>query len=250
MSLLLLLVSLFLVAVAEALVGSTVLTSAFAQPDGRESAWPAVAAGAGLALLLVLVGGGRAPHWGFLLGAGEAVVDLPGPGLLFGLALLAALGGAILLAAERLGSAASTPTSIVARLTGQRLLLLALGLLGLGIGFGLAQGLDRSAPALRAGAHELAALAALTGVLGLALGQRLGAAEIHVCGALRLASGVTLLATAGLGLEGWLRQGSYATPPAVAAACASLLGLAALEPTHLALPPRVLFLASLAFLLV
>jgi hypothetical protein len=140
-----------------------------------------------------------------------------------------------------------------ARLFGQRLLVLAAGLAGLGAAVVVAQGLSRSRPALAAGALDLAALLVSLGLLVLGV-MRLLAPVAPEAAAVRRARGERMLglaaalATVGAaaaGLEAWRAEGSYATPSVAEAVSAAVLGLVAVQPTRLPLLRAFLFFMGL-----
>jgi hypothetical protein len=220
---------------------------------GAGAAGAAAAGGAALCLSLATLDGGRVLRWAFGLGSGPARLELPGAGFLLGLTLLASWAGTVSLAAHLLA-----PSVVGARTLGQRLLILAGGLASLGIGFILFQGLGQGPEALAESATGVVGCSLAAGLLVLGLKALLespGAVDpspretsAGLTG--RLATLLALLAVAAAGGEGWLRQGTYATPFVSAAVAAGLLGLAALEPARLVLTRRAAFLASLVFLLV
>jgi hypothetical protein len=208
------------------------LSSTAERVDARRTA-----AGAGLLLAVTLAAAdaGHVLRWSYL--------GLPGAGLLLGLALLASAGGALLVAAEVLASG-----SALARVTGRRLLLLAVGFAILGAAFALLSAADAS---------SLVVLLAATGTLVVALvfllqGPAAGDARFVLERAdmeTRIASVLAVLGVAATGYEAWLRQASYATPATAAATAAGLAGLAAVEPTRFALARRLLLLCALIYAL-
>jgi hypothetical protein len=244
-----------LAALAAASAASAVSRSVAARvAAGLDVSWIATAAGALASAALAGLGGGQVARWRFALGGGELHAHFPGPGLLLGLGLLAATGGALVLAAHRLGPPPGAAPSALARLAGQRLLLLAAGLLALGSGFVLAQGMDGRAATLAAGAGEVAGLVFVAGLLIVALMVHLGPrgatqGEGLAARETRVAAGLAVLAAAACGAEGVLRSASYATPAALAASAAALGGLAALEATRLTLARRALFFGALLWFL-
>jgi len=219
---------------------------------GADAGGAAVAGGAALCLSLVTLDGGRVLRWAFGLGTGPARLELPGAGLLLGLTLLASWAGTVALSAHLLA-----PSVAGARTLGRRLLILAAGLASLGIGFTLFQGLGRGSEALAAGATRVVGCALATGLLVLGLkallatpGKADPAPRETGAGLLgRLAALLALVAAGAAGGEGWLRQGTYATPFVSAGVAAAILGLTALEPSRLVLTRRVAFLAALVLLL-
>jgi hypothetical protein len=179
-------------------------------------------------------------------------LELPGAGLLLGLTLLSSWAGTASLVAHLLA-----PSVVGARTVGQRLLILAGGLAALGVGYILFQGLGRGPAALAESATGIVGCSLAAGLLVLGLKALLDgpgavdpsppATSAGLAG--RLATLLALLAAGAVGGEGWLRQGTYATPLVSAAVAAGLLGLAALEPARLVVTRRVAFLAGLVFLL-
>jgi hypothetical protein len=219
---------------------------------GADAAWAAAAGGAALCLSIATLDRGRVLRWAFGLGSGPTRLELPGAGMLLGLTLLSSWAGTAALVAHLLA-----PSVAGARTVGQRLLILAGGLAALSLGFILFQGLGRGPSALAESSTGVVGclLAAGLLVLGLkALLEGRGAVDPSPPGpsaglAGRLATLLALLAVGAAGGEGWLRQGTYATPFVSAAVAAGLLGVAALEPARLVLTRRVAFLAGLVFLL-
>lgn len=246
-------VSAIVAAVAAAVAAIALDSSATSRAaSGADPRWAAVIGGAALCLAAAAPGGGRVLAWGYALGSGPSRIDLPGAGLLLGLALLASLAGTLLLAAHLLAGSHPPPGGRAVVL-GRRLLLLGAGVGALVVGYVVARGLSYGEAALSAGAVPVAALAAATGLLALALvvvlgepvGDDVERQESQADHATRLAVVLAVVAAAVAGFEGWLRQGTYATPTVAALASAALLGLAALQPTRLGLLRLLLFLAFL-----
>ena len=210
---------------------------------------PVLAAGMALVLILLLVDRGAVLAWSFGVAAGAGRVPLAGAGVLLGAALVAALGGCLLLLAQRLAG-----TSGDARPAGRAALGLAVVLAGAGLLLALVR--MASLPGEVEGASRLAltgvagAVAVLAGSLfatrrGAApLASRLGAIALPLA-----AWGAVVLAVA-LGVSGVLRDGTYATPVAASAAATALLGLSALETTVAPGPRRLAFLLALLALAV
>jgi hypothetical protein len=221
------------------------------QRSGADRAWPAVLGGFAVCLAAALRGEGESLAWRFSLGTAEATVQIPGAGLLVGLALLVTLAGSLALLAHLLTP--QTPSAPVRRF-GQGALVLGAGLSIVAVAFILLRG-SAFAAALTASAPGLVGLMLATALLVAALVLLLGpspsgdaqpwarqaALEARIGGSLAVAAaGVA-------GLESWLRIGSYATPLTAAAASAALLALAVLEPTKLGLLKKTLWLLALAF---
>lgn len=247
--------ALVVVAAAAVLAAAAVSSSIESRlAAGGDAAWSAAAGGAALALALAFADDGRILRWGYAVGSGDSRVEIPGAGLLLGLALLATLAGTLLLGAHLL---AAPQGAALGRLTGQRLLLLAAGLAVLGLGFAVAKGVSLHEAALAASGGRVAALyaAAFALILGLVVllegtgpndAARLASrAETET----RMAAVLSVLAAGAAGLEGWLREGSYGTPLMAGSVAASLLGLAALQATRFATLRRGLLLAGLLSLL-
>jgi hypothetical protein len=221
------------------------------QRSGADRAWPSVLGGFAVCLAAALPGEGESLAWRFSLGAGEATVQIPGAGLLVGLALVVTLAGSLALLAHLLTP--QTPSAPVRRF-GQGALVLGAGLSIVAVAFVLLRG-SAFTEALTASGPSLVALMLATALLvgGLVVllqpspsgdaqpWARQAALEAKIGGSLAVAAaGVA-------GLESWLRIGSYATPLTAAAASAALLALAVLEPTKLSLLKKALWLLALAF---
>jgi hypothetical protein len=210
------------------------------------SADPRGAGGAVLAVTLIVLDGGRILRWRYGLGAGADRLELPGAALVLGLALLVALAGTLAMAAHLVSSGPAP----LARLLGQRLLVLAAGLAGLGMAVVVAQGLSRGRQALATGALDLAALLVSTGLLVLGLTRLLAPVAAPVAAVrgarrerlLRGAAALALVAAAMAGVESWRMDGSYATPAVAEAVSVGVLGLVAVQPTRFALLRAVVFL--------
>jgi hypothetical protein len=200
--------------------------------------------GALLAVSLVMTDSAGVLGWTFAVrSAGERVV-LAGVGPLFGIALLAAVGGAL----TRAASYADGGTS--GRFAARLLLHAAVvsGALGCVLAIVRVSVLPQTAVA-----HwlQIAAVSLPVALLAFVLLRTAGTrAATDVLGpplpllALAAVLGAVALAVAGLG-----RHGSYATSAAVSASAVVLLGLAALEATRLVALRRVAFLAAALALL-
>ncbi len=235
---------------AAALAAGSVSSSVRARRDkGADPAGLVAFAGAALVALLLTLDGGRVLRWAFGLGAGTSRLELPGAGLLLGLAFLACLAGTLLLVAHRLAPAVSG-----ARLLGLRFLLP-------GAAFGVLatvhiwrQGLLQKEDALAAGAAGMAALVLLMGVLMAALARVLAADLPAASPAERplaaretaLAVALTWLAVGVAGWESWRAEGTYLTRNVVTVTSAGMLGLAATAETRVPGARRLLLLVTLA----
>jgi hypothetical protein len=189
-----------------------------ATPDGL------LVAGAALVGALLLADRGRVLAWSFSVPVPGGDAVLPGIGVLLAAALLAAVPGTLLLAAERVAGAGG------ARSCARVLLWLAAAAGALGCGLGLVRawalptGLDWAA------ASALGGLGLAVGLVVLALRwpeERVGASP-------PVLAGVTLLllaAAAASGVAGTESSGTYATTGTASYASAALVGLCALEPT-------------------
>jgi hypothetical protein len=212
--------------------------------EGEPEAGPLVA-GWALVLILLLVDGGAVLTWSFGVPAAAGRVPLAGTGVLLGAALVAALGGCLLLGARRLAGGVEG-----ARPAGR----VGLGLAVLLAGAGLLLAVVRAAsfPA----AVERTTLLPLVGVAGavVVLAGSLFATRPGVppfvsrlaALALPLAALVATALAISLAFFGVLGDGTYATPAAAASAATALLGVSALEKTGAPGPRRLAFL--LAFL--
>jgi len=181
------------------------------------------------------------------MSAGASRLELPGAGLLLGLALLACLGGTLLLLAHFLA-----PGVAGARLLGLRFLLPGAALCVLAVAHITLQGLLQKKDALAAAVTDVAALVLLTGVLACALARDLAdipaSSPPHDARAARetaLAVALTWLALAVAGGEGWRAAGTYLGPSVARVASAGLFGFAAVVPTRLPGTRRLLLLAGL-----
>ncbi len=209
-----------------------------AGPDESAVALP----GAALVALLLLAGRGAVLAWTFVVPGEAGPVSLPGVGVLLGVSLLAALAGTLLLVAGRLSGDVTAVRSV-----GRGALWLAVGVavgalvLAVVRVAGLAEG---GAAALRLGGLALA----LAWVVASLLAAKPGAVELSA-GIARVALPLAGLAAVAVTIvaaaSGVLRDGTYATSSSAAYASATLLGLAALEPTRAAPLRRLAFVVLL-----
>lgn len=219
--------------------------------SGGDPAVPAVIAGALLALALLLVDHQAVLSWTFGVGEADTRVLLPGVGLALGVALVAVIGGLLLLGA---GLLAPSPA---ARRGGLGVLGLAVvGVLaGLTLAFVRALSLDDALQT--AAARPIALLVLAGGVLAVLLMEALRPPSSEEPGsvsrivvATTVAAGLAVSAAVAAGLESWWREGAYATAFTAAAVSAALLGLAALEPeARLVSARHALLLGALLWLI-
>jgi hypothetical protein len=183
------------------------------------------------------------------VGGGTERAVLAGVGVALGVALVAALGGILLL-----GGAILAPPAPAARKAGIGALAAAIVAATVGIVVALARLASLPEGLRAAGALPLALLVGATGVLALLLletfafpGEASGSREsARAALAFRFAVALALAAAAAAGLEAWWRAGTYATSLTAASSAAALLGLAALEPVpRFGVVLRLLFLATL-----
>jgi hypothetical protein len=192
-------------------------------PDG------AALPGAVLVALLLVAGRGAVLAWTFVVPGEAGPVPLPGVGVLFGVSLLAALAGALLLVAGRLSGDVAAVRS-----AGRGALWLAVTAAAVALVLAIVRvsGLpDPGAAALPLGGLALA----VAWVVGALLAAKPGAAGLLARAApltLPLAVLAAVAVTIGAAVTGVLRDGTYATSSSSAYASAALLGLAALEPTR------------------
>jgi hypothetical protein len=208
---------------------------------------PALAAGILLALVLALVDSGGVLSWTFGVGADAGRVVLPGVGVALGTALVAALGGVLLLGGAKVAPEVSSvrPVGVVALWGAVLAATLGVGLALVRLG-PLAEEIGASA------ARSLAVLVAAAGTLAVSLLEGSGETTTDAAAesrratlGTRVAVGLALVAATTAGLEAWWRVGTYATA-LTAAAAAVLLGLAALEPeARLAGARSAVFLVAL-----
>jgi len=186
-------------------------------------------AGAVLVALLLLAGRGAVLAWTFAAPGAAGPVPLPGVGVLFGVSLVAALAGTLLLFAGRLaGDVAGV------RPVGRGALWLAAGAAVGALALAIFRASDLpeagaavvplGAPALALAWLVLSLLGAKPGVAALLARLAPVALPLAVLAAVAIAIVVAV--------SGVLRDGTYATSSSAAYASAALLGLAALEPTR------------------
>jgi hypothetical protein len=214
---------------ALALVAGVALSLRFEpMPAAPDRDAPVIVAGSVFVGLLLVVDRGAVLAWGFGVPGADGRVPLPGVGSLLGAALVAGLGGSLLLAAGRLGGGAAGVRPIARKALG-----LAAGLAAAGLGLAVVRTADL--PVAGAALTSLAGLAIALASLAVSLLVTSPAAPGLVSRvaplALPLAVPATLALAIAAGIVGMLRDGTYATPTAAASASAALLGLAALEPT-------------------
>jgi hypothetical protein len=212
-------------------------------------AWPiAGLAGAGLVTLLLRLDGGAVLRWGFALGSGPARIELRGAGLLLGLALLASLGGTLLVIAHRLAPAVEGACEL-----GLRLLLPGASLALLAVPHVILEGFRQGREMLATEADVLVGLVVLGGALAVALATSLrmgpGVASPSAEGwaerETAIAASLVWLAAALTGWECWRSEGAYLCARAATAVSIGLVGLAATAPTALVGTGRALLLAAL-----
>jgi hypothetical protein len=187
------------------------------------------AAAAALVALLLLADRGGVLAWSFAVPAEGGRVVLPGVGVVFGAALVAALGGTLLLVAGRgageVGSVEPAGRGALWLAAGATLAALLLAVVRVA-----------GHPAAGAAVLPLGGLAVAAGWLAaslLATGPQVPPLLVRVAPlALPLAVLVALAIAIAAGVSGVLRDGTYGTSSAAALASAALLGLGALEPTR------------------
>jgi hypothetical protein len=233
-----------------ALVGALLLAAGVAlslrlepTPVAGDRDTPVIVAGSVLVGLLLVVDRGAVLAWSVAVPGPDGRIPLPGVGALLAAALIAALGGSLLLAAGRLaGDGAGVRPAARAALG----LAVGLATAGLFLAVVRVEGLPVPGTALL----PLAGVAAAAAWLAASLFAARPAAPPLVSRVAPLALPLAVLAALALAIAvaaaGVLRDGTYATPPAAAGAAAALLGLAALEPTRAPGLRRFAFL--LAFL--
>jgi hypothetical protein len=208
---------------------------------GRQTA--ALLAGLCATVALAFGAGRSVLAWRFAAGD----VEIRGLGILLGLMLLASLGGTLTLGADRLCPGASAWAGAV----GRRALMLGATLGALAVVLALHQaifGEARLAPL----AVATGAIAASTWLLGLGTAGLLAEPatddgvrhETRASQLSAIAAAVATLALIATGYESWLGHGSAlagATPHVLAA---TLIGIAAAQPTRWPLARRLLFLAG------
>ncbi len=216
--------------------------------EGADALEAPLAAGALLVLVLVRIDDGSVLSWTLGVASDTGRVVLAGAGVALGAALVATLGGVLLLGAVRLApeSRAARPVGVAALWAG--LAAAALGTLLALVGAALLPGGIE--------AQGLAVLVVGVGTLAACLLEMAGPATDAAAEAsrailtTRVAVALAVLAALAAGIEGWVREGTYATTLTAAAAAAALLGVAALEPeTRLAGARRLVLLAALLYVL-
>ena len=215
-----------------------------------EGSTPVLVSGAALLAFLLVADRGAVLTWIFSVPSAAGRVPLPGAGVLFGVTLIAVLGGVLLLVAQRLAG----PGSDV-RKAALALLWTAVGFGALGASWAAIQLVRLSPRTLpRAGlpvAGQLAAVALLVASLwsARALDSARPRRRLSAVG-LPLVVALTALGGLAAGVFGVLRDGTYATATVCAFAAAALLGRSALEATSLAAARRLAFLVALLALTV
>ena len=216
--------------------------------DGDPEA-PVLVAGMALVLILLLVDRGAVLAWSFGVPAAAGRAPLAGTGVLLGAGLVAALGGCLLLVAQRLAGEGEG-----ARPAGRAALGLAVLLAGAGVLLAVVRVASLPGGVEGASLPTLAGLAgAVTVLAGSLFATRPGAPLIASrLGALVLPSAalVAVALAIAVAVSGVLRDGTYATPAAAAAAATALLGLSALETTGAPGLRRFAFLLALVALAV
>jgi hypothetical protein len=211
----------------------------------REAAARPFVAGCVLGAFLLGADGGAVLHWAFSVSTAGGRVSLPGVGVVLGVALVASLGGVLLLVAQLLAG----PGTDVQRPA--RLLLWAGASFGAVGGAFAALQLVRLVPgALPAAVVPVAGLPLAAGLVALSLRRpRSGTDEAPEGRVLGLALPVvvlaTVVATIAAGVAGMQRDGTYATATVAALAATALFGLASLEPSRIATGCRLALLVSL-----
>ena len=200
--------------------------------------------GLALLLVLILVDRGAVLGWSLGVAAGAGRVPLAGAGVLLGSALIAALGGCLLLAARKL---AGGPEG--ARSAGRAALALAVVLAAVGLLLAVVRMASLPGEVDSTSRLALAGIAGAVAVLAGSLfatrpgapplASRLGALALPLAVLLAVALAITLA------VAGVLHDGTYATPAAASAAATALLGLSALETTGVPGPRRLAFLLAL-----
>ena len=209
-------------------------------PAACGPATPLLVSGFGLLALLLLADRGAVLAWSFGLKTEAGRLPLAGVGVLLGVALVATLGGSLLLAAQVL--------------SGEGVRKAARGALWVGVGWvaaGLLLGAVRAAqlPAGPIAGLPLLGLAGAAAVLAASLVATRPSPPPLVARAAPLVVPLAVLAAVAValavGLSGVWRDGTYATPAVGAAAAAAALGLAALEPAPARGPRLFAFLVAL-----
>jgi hypothetical protein len=205
-----------------------------------------VAAGA-LVSLLALWDRGSVLAWVFAVPTAAGRTVLPGVGVALGAAFLAGLAGGLLLVAGRLAGEGERVLG-----TARAALWLALGLTGAGLALAVARvaALPSAAGAVLPLLALAAAAVALAGSLLLTGPAAAPALPVAMLLAQALAIPAALALAIAAAVSGMMRDGTYASPFATAAAAAALLGLSAAEPTRAPALRGFLFLLALLALAV
>jgi hypothetical protein len=224
------------------LVAGLALSRPGAHPPASEPDVDSPVVGSGAALLFVLTMVDRAAVLGWSYGAatGGGRVTLVGTGVLLGVALIAALGGCLMLVARKLAGGQEAVRPVGRAALGAAALLA-------GAGAVLAVVRVASLPGTVDGASrlELAGVAGAAAILGGSLlATRRGAAPL--LGALLPWAVVLAIALSiALGVAGVWRDGTYATWLCASVSAAALAGLSALETTRAPGLRRLAFLLAL-----
>jgi hypothetical protein len=198
------------------MAGAGLLLDGRSPAAGRHASFPALALGGVLCAALVSFGGSDVLRWSFTGAAGGAVTILPAVGLVLGLALLASLGGTLLVAAPVFASGAAAPETPVR--VGRRGLILGATLSALGAALLLVQaGFEFGT------AHEALLLLLIASGLAVAL------ASDAPAGLTRFVAAATTIGLALVGMAAWLTVGDYDTPATAAAASVALFALCVSE---------------------
>ena len=204
-------------------------------PD-REAA--VALAAAVLVALLLLADRGAVLAWSFAVPAEGGRVPLPGVGVLFGVGLVAALAGTLLLVAGRV---AGDVASVGPAARGALWLAVGVAVTALVLAVVRVSGL----PAAGAAVLPLGGLALAVAWLAASLLAARRQAPPLLARVAPLALPLAVLAALAIAIvaavSGVLQDGTYATSSAAASASAALLGLAALEPTRACGPRRFAF---------
>ncbi len=215
------------------IAGLALGTRSLPENRGEPRAAGPLVAGAGLLAFLWLVDSGGVLAWRLGVAGPAGRLQLRGVGVLLGLALIAALAGVLLLAAQRL--AGGVDVGGVAR----RALAVAVLAAGAGVALGLVRVVSGGlglAPALPVLGVACAAL-----VLAAALWPPFGSREPLV---VPIVAGLLVAVTLGVGVWSTTTHGSYATPLTAASAAAAVLGLVACEATGFSALRRLALLVA------
>jgi hypothetical protein len=204
---------------------------------------PVLVSAVALFLVLILVDRGAVLGWSFGVAAGAGRVALARAGVLLGCALIAALGGFLLLLARKL---AGGPEGV--RSAGRAALGLAAILAGAGVVLAVVRVATLPAEMDSASWAALAGVAGAVAVLGgslLATGRGAARRAPRLEVFLPWAVVLTVALSIAFAVAGVWRDGTYATPAAGSAAAAALAGLSALEATGAPGLRRLAFLLAL-----